>query len=165
MIGRVILARVGQARWCPTPQPATGPTIWSFWMREITSHVVNPANDKLKITVADEPGAGGANHLYMVEGFDTGSNASDPFTARHGAPSQHTTILFQNGPIPEKGVNGITQEVLLAIVADRLQAFQNGPYACAENGEALDHVLKAQEALLNRTRARMARGVEGTHTV
>jgi hypothetical protein len=27
-------------------------------MREITSHKVNPVNDKLKITILDEPGAG-----------------------------------------------------------------------------------------------------------
>lgn len=133
--------------------------------RKITSHIVNPANDKLTITVDDAPGAGGAQHLYMIEGFDTASNDSDPFIARHGSSSKHTTILFQNGPIPEKGVNGITQEVLLAIVADRLQAFQAGPYACAENADALSHVMAAQEALLGRTRARMARGVEGTHTV
>lgn len=134
-------------------------------MREITSHIVNPANDRLKITVTDEPGAGGANHLYMIEGFNTASNASDPFVERHGAPSKHTTILFQNGPIPEKGVNGITQEVLFAIVADRLQSFQDGPFACVENGFALDHVKAAQEALLSRTRARMAQNVEGTHAL
>lgn len=133
--------------------------------RRITSHVVNPANDKLTITVADAAGAGGANHLYMIEGFDTASNASDPFVARHGSPSKHTTILFQNGPIPEKGVNGVTQEVLLAIVADRLNAFQNGPFACRENEVALEKVQEAMEALQSRTKARMARGVEGTHTV
>lgn len=129
-------------------------------MRQITSHIVNPANDKLTISVMDEPGAGGANHRYVVEGFDTTKNASGVFEPEH-----HVTILFQNGPIPEKGVNGITQEVLLAIVADRLQAFQAGPYACAENADALSHVMAAQEALLGRTRARMERGVEGTHTV
>ncbi len=132
-------------------------------MREITSHVVNPANDKIRITVQDEPGSGGANHLYMVEGFNTKTNASDPFTKRHGQPSEHTTILFQNGPIPEKGVNGITQEVLLAIVADRLQCFQKGPFASDLNAKALAHVEAARETLLSRTRERMARGVEGTH--
>jgi hypothetical protein len=34
--------------------------------------------------------------------------------------------LFQNGPIAEVGVNGVTHEVLLAIVADRLRSFQKG---------------------------------------
>lgn len=67
-------------------------------------------------------------------------------------------IYFQNGPIKEVGTNGLTHEVLLAIVIDRLQGFQRGQYACAENQTALDAVLAAQESLLNRTR-----GVEGTH--
>lgn len=131
-------------------------------MREITSHRVNPANDTLKIEVHDEPGAGGANHFYAVYGFHTLNNPSADSTCRDETCLK---VLFQNGPIGEVGVNGITQEVLLAIVADRLQAFQAGPYACAENAEALKHVEAAQEALLSRTRARMARGVEGTHTV
>lgn len=134
-------------------------------MRTINDHIINPANDKLTITVTDEPGAGGANHLYMVEGFDTTSNASDPFVERHGEPSKHTTILFQNGPINEVGVNGITQEVLLAIVADRLRSFQAGPFACRENALALTKIEEAQHWLQQRTIARMRRGVEGTHTV
>ncbi len=132
-------------------------------MRTITEHKVNPANDKLTITVTDEPGAGGANHLYMVEGFNTETNASDPFTARHGQPSKHTTILFQNGPINEAGINGITQEVLLAIVADRLRSFQAGQYACRENALALTKIEEAMHWLHSRTLSRMQRGVEGTH--
>jgi hypothetical protein len=130
-------------------------------MREITSHVVNPANDKIAIAVTDEPGAGGANHRYEITGFDTATNAS--LSSDSPEPKSKTVILFQNGPIGEKGVNGVTQEVLLAIVADRLQSFQAGPYASDLNAKALEHVSAAQEALLSRTRERMARGVEGTH--
>lgn len=130
-------------------------------IREITAHRVNPANDRLKIEVTDEPGAGGANHRYEISGFDGRTNPA----YWHGEASRACLILFQNGPIPEKGVNGLTHEALLAIVADRLQAFQAGPYACKENGEALDHVLRAMDWLHSRTKARMARGVEGSHTV
>lgn len=118
-------------------------------MRKLTDHIVNPANDKITIHVIDEPGAGGANHEYEVSGFT-------------GIP---LVISFQNGPINEVGVNGITQEVLLAIVADRLRSFQNGPYACRENALALTKVEEAQQWLQSRTLARMRRGVEGTHTV
>lgn len=132
-------------------------------VRRITDHIINPANDKLTITVTDAPGAGGANHLYMVEGFDTSTNASDPFMARHGQPAKHATILFQNGPINEKGVNGITQEVLLAIVADRLRSFQAGPFSCRENALALTKIEEALHWLQQRTLARMRRGVEGTN--
>ena len=132
-------------------------------MRTLLSHKVNPANDKLEIVVEDEPGAGGANHLYTVRGFDTTTNPSCPFVARYGKPSDHTTILFQNGPIAEAGVNGITQEALLAICIDRLECFQRGQYACVWNDMALDHLRQAQDRLRERTRSRMERGVEGTH--
>ena len=133
-------------------------------MRTINDHKINPANDTITITVEDEPGAGGANHLYRVTGFNTTSNASDPFVARHGGPAEHATILFQNGTIPENGVNGITHEVLLAIVADRLRSFQAGPFACKANACALTHIEEAQHWLQQRTIERMRRGVEGTHT-
>lgn len=129
-------------------------------MRELTSHIVNPANDKLKIEVTDAPGAGGAHHRYKISGMSFGNNASR-ITAED--PMGSVTILFQNGPINESGVNGLTQEALLAIVADRLECFQAGPYASDLNAKALEHVNAAQEALLSRTRERMARGVEGTH--
>ena len=72
-------------------------------------------------------------------------------------------ILFQNGPIAEAGVNGITQEVLLAILMDRLRSFQSGPYACRENALALTKLEEAQHWLQARTIGRMKRGVEGTH--
>jgi hypothetical protein len=132
-------------------------------MRELHGHKVNPANDTLTIKVLDEPGAGGACHLYSVRGFDTANNPSDPFIARFGKPADHTTILFQNGPINEVGVNGVTHEALLEIVADRLRAFQAGPYACRENALALTKLEEAQHWLQSRTKGRMARGVEGTH--
>lgn len=57
--------------------------------------------------------------------------------------------------------SGLTQEVLLAIVIDRLRSFQAGPYSCRENALALTKLEEAQHWLLHRTRARMARGVEG----
>lgn len=132
-------------------------------MREITTHKVNPANDKISITVTDKPGAGGANHLYMIEGFDTETNISCPFKTRYGTSAKHSTIIFQNGPINENGVNGVTQEVLLAILIDRLQSFQKGPFACRENAVALTHLETAKLWLFSRTLDRMTRGVEGTH--
>ena len=136
-------------------------------MEQITEHVVNPANDRLKITVEAEPAHGNTCPLYMIRGFDTTTNPSDPFTLRHGGPAHHATILFQNGPIAEGGVgvNGVTHEALLAILAHRLRGFQAGPYACRENALALTKIEEAQHWLQHRTRARMARGVEGTHAV
>lgn len=116
-------------------------------MRRIHDHKVNPANDRIEIAVTDAPGAGGANHAYLIYIDGQGTINLD----------------FQNGPIAEVGVNGVTQEVLLAIVIDRLRSFQAGSYACRENALALTKLEEAQHWLLARTRARMARGVEGTH--
>ena len=128
-------------------------------MREIEDHKVNPANDTLTVIVADEPGSGGAHHRYEVSGF-TGPTPSD-------ANGTHNIdlILFQNGPIAEAGVNGLTHEVLLAIVADRLRSFQKGPYSCKANACALTHIEEALMWLQQRTYERMRRGVEGTHQV
>ena len=120
--------------------------------RTINDHVVNPVNDKLVITVIDEPGAGGANHEYSVTGYQNVSGSS-------------TLISFQNGPIAEVGVNGLTQEALLAIVADRLRSFQSGPFSCRENDLALTKIEEAMHWLQQRTIARMRRGVEGTNKV
>lgn len=131
-------------------------------MRKIEDHKVNPANDKLSIEVHDEPGAGGANHLYAIYGFHTLNNPSADDTCRDETSLK---ILFQNGTIPEAGVNGITQEVLLAVVADRLRSFQAGPFACKANACALTHIEEAMHWLQQRTIERMRRGVEGTHQV
>ncbi len=131
-------------------------------MRTINEHQVNPANDSITIVVADEPGAGGACHRYEIGGFNTFKNPSSDEGDRQGY-SGHLALLFQNGPISEAGVNGITQEVLLAIVADRLRSFQEGPYRCKANACALTHIEEAMHWLQQRTLERMRRGVEGTH--
>jgi hypothetical protein len=129
-------------------------------MKELTQHIVegDSANHQLKIQVMDEPGAGGACHRYEVTGFNTETNKS-----KEGAASNGVVILFQNGPIKEVGVNGVTHEALLTIVIDRLVAFQEGPFYCSENQLALQHAAHCLNALQLRTKARIARGVEGTH--
>lgn len=127
--------------------------------RKLTSHIVNPANDKLIITVMDEPGPGGANHRYRISGYDDTMN---PAASVNDQPGM-LDIVFQNGPINEVGVNGITHEALLAILIDRLEGFQRGKFANDCNKRALECLLDAQNYLQQRTRERMDRGVEGTH--
>ncbi len=135
--------------------------------RYLTEHQVNPANDRLEIVAADEPGAGGASHRYEVTGFDPATNPSfwEEMRTGYRHPPWRLVLLFQNGPIAEAGINGVTQETLLAIVADRLRSFQAGPYACRENALALTKIEEAQHWLHARTHKRMDRGVEGTHEV
>lgn len=118
-------------------------------MRKLTDHIVegDNANSQLEITVLDHPGAGGACHEYVIS---------------YG-PNDLAKVSFQNGPIAEVGVNGITHEALLAIIEDRLKAFQAGAFKSIHNEQALHHINMALFRLKERTRERIARGVEGTH--
>ncbi len=122
-------------------------------MRTLTGHRVNETNEGIDINVLDEPGQGGACHHYEIRQNHV-----------QGGPVM-CDINFQNGPIKEFGVNGVTQEALLEIVADRLRSFQAGPYSCKENSVALTHIETAQLWLQKRTLNRLARGVEGTNKV
>ena len=129
---------------------------------ELTEHQVEGALTALRILVTDKPDPlGNANHRYEIIGFSTNTN---PSKLQHDNVNS-IGILFQNGTIPENGVNGITQEALLAICADRLRSFQDGPFASPDNQEALNHIEKSIECLHRRTRNRLARGIEGQHIV
>lgn len=122
-------------------------------MRKLTDHTVSGDQAvQLNIDVLDEPGAGNACHRYGIN---------------HKVDSDTTELLghisFQNGPIKEAGVNGITQEALLAIIIDRLRGFQSGSFSCRENAIALTHCEEALMWLQRRTVERIKRGVEGTN--
>jgi len=129
-------------------------------VRIITDHIADKESDTLEITALDAPGAGGASNHYEITGMDFTKNPA-LFGAEYPADCDCITILFQNGTIPEAGVNGLTMEALLAIVADRLRGFQTGPYACQENELALLSIEEALDSLKERTRKRIKRGVEG----
>ena len=121
--------------------------------RELTSHKVNGLNESLQIEVLDEPGQGNACHKYRIA-VSSGTEVSKAVCCE---------VDFQNGPIAEYGVNGISNESLLAVVEDRLKSFQSGPFSCRENAIALTHLQEAMHWLHHRTRERMQRGVEGTN--
>lgn len=129
-------------------------------MREITDHKLAGLNDALEIEVLDEPGHGGACHRYRIRPNPKVSE-TDPVGSSQRSRAA-CDINFQNGPINEHGVNGISGEALLAINIDRLRCFQAGQYSSADNQEALGHCESALAALQKRTRERLARGVEGT---
>ncbi len=122
--------------------------------RVIETHKVGGLSNRLRVEVLDGPGAGGACHQYVIK-EDT-------------PPNQETTLpayvfKFQKGAPIEVGLNGITNEAVLAIVIDRLEGFQNGDFACELNQVALEHAKEALAALHQRTRDRVDRGVEGTN--
>lgn len=116
-------------------------------MRLINSHKAVDS-EPIDVFCLDEPGPGGANHKYHVTCGVAGSFVP-------------VNINFQKGPILENGVNGVTQEVLLAIVKDRLEGFQSGAFANANNQLALEYVNLALTCLKERTLERIARNVEG----
>lgn len=120
-------------------------------MRHLTGFEVEGAETDTVIRVVDAPGAGGAHHEYAIQWLHPEAQFVNG----------ECRIKFQNGPVREYGVNGVTQEQLLAIVADRLDCFQRGPFPSADNAEALELVLKAIDVLHRRTRDRVARNVEG----
>ena len=97
-----------------------------------------------------EPGAGGAHTRYASLDIHTVNRVV-------------SVLNFQHDTIPNVGVVGWTNECLLAVISDRLKAFQNGGFPCDENYEALVRVDQALHILEQRTRDRKTRGVEGQH--
>ncbi len=115
-------------------------------MRTINILHQSDLNRKLCIT-ADEKSDGGASHAYTIAPADTAG--------------METKIKFQKGALKEVGLNGISDEALLAVVIDRLRGFQSGQFSCRENAIALTKIEEGMLWLNARTADRMARGVEG----
>ena len=122
--------------------------------RKLHSHKQTPLNEVLAVSVLDEPGPGGACHSYLICADESVAQCKDPVSC---------FIHFQEGPILESGVNGISVEALLAVVEDRLQGFQSGQFSCRENAVALTKIQEALMWLGHRTADRVRRGVEGTN--
>ncbi len=122
--------------------------------RRIREHEINGFNrEHVQVLALDGPGPGGASHRYNV------------LLAQNGIEVVGAEFKFQNGPVKEAGVNGVTDEALLAILIDRLQGFQSEKYSCHENALALTHMQDAMHWLQHRMQARERRGVEGTSQV
>jgi hypothetical protein len=119
-------------------------------VRKITSHIVpgDPASESSSLWAVDGAGHGGANHAYSVIKY-----------GKRGG--EIATVSFQNGPVKEAGVNGITDAQLLAILIDRMKGFQSGPFSSRENALTITKLEEAQLWMQARTMDRMRRGVEG----
>ena len=117
-------------------------------MRDITEH----QNPEIWVD-ADEPHPdNGASHKYDFS-----------YHPHNESFREVQSIRFQRGPVKDNGINGITNEVLLAILIDRYRGLQSGKYPCRENAITLT---KLEEALMwqhKRTADRKTRGVEGTN--
>jgi hypothetical protein len=127
-------------------------------MKTLTDHKISKLNrEHINVFASDEPDVDGAHHEYIIDvSADKDSVGSEPV--------ERIVIKFQKGGLAETGVNGITDQALLAIVLDRLRGFQAGPYSCRDNSIA---ITKLEECLLwmgKRYTDRAARGVEGVRT-
>jgi hypothetical protein len=128
-------------------------------MRELACQKLDELNCCLSVHAMDEPSEGGASHEYRI------TVTCEYQTPLGSAVHPSVDVKFQQGPIREVGVNGISEASLMAILMDRLQGFQGGPYKCSNNEHALFHLRQAMMHLNARTRERQARGVEGTRAV
>ena len=88
-----------------------------------------------------------------------------------GDPAGGTTtavglsLIWQDGPLgpPEarREPNGTFVEDVIAAAVGRLEFYQASRFACSENAAALAHLRAALAVLDQRTRTRLAQGVEG----
>lgn len=131
--------------------------------RSITyHHDGHGLNDQTHITSDElDPNAGGAAHAYRID-------LARPFPApmRGIQYIQCGSVDFQHGPRDEPGsVAGATDQALLAIVIDRYECFQAGPFACESNARALNHMRAALAEMKDRADERAARHVLGKNLV
>lgn len=115
-------------------------------MRELQEHKIDPFNTEHVFVKAEDDGlpAGQAPCKYHV------------FLKGHGQDGNKLpTIKFQDGPLKVENPwgttlhppNGLSDELLLAIVLDRLEALQKGDKAHKENAVAAKFIRNALSAL------------------
>ena len=91
----------------------------------------------------------------LADGTDVEGHRYDMIAGNH-----LTFVEFQRGGVADNGVNGTTNEALLAILIHRTK-FLDAKFGCDENKRAIQHM---EEALVNlevRSARRIVRGVEG----
>jgi hypothetical protein len=78
----------------------------------------------------------------------------------------HVPYCDAHGPNtpPRREPNGAFVEGVIAAALDRLEHYQSSPFRCRENALAITKLEEALHWCQHRTAARLARGVEGTHT-
>lgn len=86
------------------------------------------------------------------------------YVISHPANGVYAEVLFQNGPVKEVGVNGLTNEALLKLVLHRLRILNTNVY-CRENSLAISNIEKGLIWLEQRTLDRVKRNVEGSNKI
>ena len=117
--------------------------------RKVFGHIDPFGAADLAITCDErDPSAAGASHHYEV-------NVGGKIVA---------AVDFQHGPRgPDGKLTGCIDAALAAVLVDRLEAFQAGPFAHESNARALANVRNALDILRSRAAERKARGVLGVN--
>lgn len=102
--------------------------------------------------------------LTNIHNVDEDGNPAGGYTSGVGF-----SISWQNGPLNVDGVrkepNGAFVEDVIAAAINRIEFYQGSKFHSLHNASALGHLYAAAEVLAERTRDRLARGVEGSHQV
>ena len=117
-----------------------------------THHDGHGLTEGITVESTDDIGPGGARHRYEFWADD----GTDYVGFLH----------FQKGPRYEEGsIPGVVEGAVLAVLIDRLEAFQSGPYPCEENKLALEALKSAAVFIKERAHNRANRGVLGLNKV
>jgi len=118
-----------------------------------------PATPAEQETMDGSPSRVRIHHSDKLEG---GLPSEDVLMDRKALGLPWIYIKFQAGPVKEVGgVNGVGITDVANVLIDRLKGYQNGPFRCDENAEAMAAFQKGVQILLNRTKKRKEQGVEG----
>ena len=123
-------------------------------MRKLS--VIQKNHNLNNVYAVDEPGMGGASHIYEVQRRNPAypNDMDEPLA----------TITFQHGPRKDaNAIHGVLDGDLLEIVRDRLRAFQGGEFPTRENAIALTHIEEALLWMNKRVEDRIERNVLGTY--
>jgi hypothetical protein len=123
--------------------------------RYITTHHDGHGTQEKITIISDEPDPrDGAAHNYSL-------NVERVTAWTHNG--DFATLRFQRGPKNDPDhVPGLTDAALLAVLIDRYEGFQRGPFACRENAIVLTHLQTAALWIRARADDRARRGVMGT---
>lgn len=126
----------------------------AYKAQELLIPFANAITSKFRIfAYRPDPDDGIGTHRYHVIGVPPDGKL--PFKQE---------IVFHKGPlIPPAAHNGILTPVLMAILVDHLQSFQNGQFPSEETEQAIRCIKEAEMWIARRADRRAAEGVLGKH--
>ncbi len=135
-------------------------------MREIERIAVGSVDSAIKIEASTDPNpVTGVNSKYdfWLRAYGQWQKAQGSSIKFHEgqAPLPGSSLMTREDPAEGEGPNGITHEVLIEVILDRLRAFQKGKCSCRENAFAIECLEVALLWLQKRATDRIRRGVEG----